>query len=170
MKWRFGAQRCDRPSSEHETQFHRAEFDYTEVTVLSVARYFWQTFAVPETQSWLSALGLAEQRCRQGHGRELGLEILTTVQAMRYARVSCFEFSNPACRHCAMVVTGHERCFMSVFRAVRDGQLDLARTFAMILCEGNDTTQFMERMGVLVTLAYPQKQAAPHATIPAENG
>lgn len=160
MIWRTQDACCERQPSDKEVGLADAGFDFVEMTVLEVARYFWQTFALPETQSWLFALQRAEQGFRGPRGGEIGLEVLATVQAMRMSRSSCFSFNNPRCRGCAAILSEHERQFMGVFRAVRDKRLGQARTHAMVLCEGNDTDALIERMTQLVRVTY-QKQTKP---------
>ncbi|MEM0937099.1 MAG: hypothetical protein AAF646_09340 [Pseudomonadota bacterium] len=146
---------CGRCTSPKDTTLADAKYDLIEVTILEVARHYWQTFAMPETQSWLRALQCAETRFPGPHGGEIALETLATVQAMRVSRTSNFRFNNPNCPCCSQVVGEHERQFMSVFQAVRSNRVGLARTFAMLLCEGNNTDRFLMRMAALAKTVDP---------------
>lgn len=137
---------CVRDPSPKEMSLSEAGYDAAEDAILEVARYFFQTFALPHTQSWLAALHRAEARFSGSSGPGIAMDILAAVQAMRASRSSCFRFSNPACPGCSQIVGEHERQFMCVFQAVRRGQMGPARTHAMLLCEGNDTEAFIERM------------------------
>lgn len=159
--WRTQQAYCNRRPTEKEVSLADAGFDHIEVTVLEVARYFWQTFALPETQSWLSALQRAELGFRGPHGADIGLEILATVQAMRTSRSSCFSFNDPRCKGCSAILSEHERQFMGVFRAVRDDRPGQARTHAMVLCEGNDTDALIGRMAELVRVTYQDQAKRP---------
>ncbi|MEM9872989.1 MAG: hypothetical protein AAF822_17275 [Pseudomonadota bacterium] len=147
---------CGRSASPKETTISEAEYDEIETTILEVARYYWQTFAIPESQSWLFALQRSESRFPGPNGAEVGLETLAAVQAMRMSRSSCFRFNNPSCAHCARIVSEHERQFMNIFQAVRAGRMGPARTHAMILCEGNDTDKLILRMQALAKVAVPE--------------
>ena len=133
---------------------HDAGFDHIEASVLEVARLYWQNFAVPETQSWLHALERSELTFGDTHGGKIALEILAAVQAMRLCRSSCFLFNDPMCEGCSVIVSEHERQFMNVFRAARDKRWGSARTHAMILCEGNKTDQFLDRISHLTRALY----------------
>lgn len=146
---------CGRNPSAKETTLHDAAYDKYESAVLEIARYFWQTFAIPESQSWLMALQRAETRFHPLNGAEIGLEILATVQAMRMSRSSSFLFNNPGCPHCALIVSEHERQFMNVLKAVRAGRMGPAKTHAMILCEGNNSDVVVLRMMTLASLLAP---------------
>lgn len=137
---------CARSPSDKELALAETDYDFEEKAVLEVARFFWQSFAVPETQSWLLALQCAEDNFDHLGASNTGLLVLASVQSMRMSRVSCFQFNNPMCKGCASIVSEHERQFMNVFRAVREGSKGRALTHAMILCEGNDTELFISRM------------------------
>lgn len=154
MTWNSGPECCDRPPGDKEIAVANAGFDFVELTVLEIARLFWQTFAHPDSQSWFYALQRAEQSFGGTRGGEIGLEILAAVQAMRMSRMSCFQFNNPSCKGCSAILSEHERQFMNVFRAIREERPGLARTHAMLLCEGNDTDPLIDRMGELVQATY----------------
>ncbi|MEM7693093.1 MAG: hypothetical protein AAF318_01470 [Pseudomonadota bacterium] len=147
---------CGRTMGARDTALSDAGFDPIETTILAIARFYWQAFAIPESQSWLRALHLAEERFGPRLGQDIGLGVLSAVQAMRMSRRSCFQFNNPQCTGCAVIVSEHEQHFMAAFRAIRQGSLRTARTHAMILCEGNDATAMLDRMGDLAHAAYPQ--------------
>lgn len=137
---------CRRDPSPKETTIQEAGYDSVETAVLEVARYYWQTFAIPQSQSWLGALQRSET-CFPGlNGVEVGLETLASVQAMRMSRISCFNFNNPGCPDCSRIVSEHERQFMNVLQAIRMGRIGAAKTHAMILCEGNETDALIRRM------------------------
>lgn len=158
MKWKLDPDDCGRRPCPNEISVADAGYDLIEISVLEVARYFWQTFAAPQTHSWLFALQRAEQHFYQSRGDVIGLEVLATVQAMRMSRKSCFQFNNPQCERCCALVTENEQQFMNVFRAVRQNKIGRAKTHAMILCEGNRSDAFIERMGVLHSALLPERK------------
>ena len=151
---------CGRSPSAKELALADAGFDGAERAVLNVARHFWQTFAVPESQAWLSAMQIAQDASVNDTSGEFGLEVLAAVQSMRMSRSSCFCFSSPGCPGCSAIVSEHERQFMSVLRAVREGRNGVAQTHAMILCEGNDTAAFLARMCGLAMILPPLKTSS----------
>ncbi|MEL6522863.1 MAG: hypothetical protein AAFQ66_17975 [Pseudomonadota bacterium] len=133
-----------REPRKKEMHIASISFDAAELHVLEIGRFFWQSFAIPETCSWLMALTKAEEFF-QDRG-DIGLRVLSAIQAKRLSRSSCFRFNNPTCPACSEYITEHERQFMDVLRATRHDRPGSARTHAMLLCEGNDTKMLMERM------------------------
>ncbi|WP_147112313.1 hypothetical protein [Tateyamaria sp. syn59] len=146
---------CGRSPEAKECALSDAGLDKIELVILDVARCYWQTFATPQAQTWLMALHRAEVAFGSEQGPQVALEVLAAVQAMRTTRISCFRFNNPACPHCAAILSEHERQFMFVAQAIRAGRLGPARTHAMLLCEGNDTTRFIQRMSSLADALKP---------------
>lgn len=144
---------CDRAPSPKETSLEEAGYDPTERAILEVSRLFFQTFAVPQSQTWLLALQCAELRFPPDLSAQIGFDILAAVQAMRVSRTSSFCFNNPTCPGCSKIVSEHERQFMGVFRAIRQKRTSVAQTYALLICEGNDTTRLIARMSALVSSA-----------------
>ncbi|MEM9707545.1 MAG: hypothetical protein AAF871_02045 [Pseudomonadota bacterium] len=151
---RIDARCCGRGPSNKESSIDGAGYDGIETAILEVARFYWQTFAMPETQSWLMAHHRSEVRFGQEMGGLLGLDILSAVQAMRMARTSCFKFNNPGCPHCAEIVSEHERQFMNVLQSIRAKRMGATITHAMLLCEGNDASAFIQRMAEVAERAF----------------
>lgn len=143
---------CPRQASGKETALVDAGFDQVEHSILEICRFFFQTFAQPTCQSWLHALQRADHVFDPEHSAQTAFSILAMVQAMRASRKSSFRFNNPYCPGCAQLLTEHERQFMGVFRGLRAGHLSEAQTHAMLLCEGHDTTAFLDRTASLVGL------------------
>ncbi|MEM6546285.1 MAG: hypothetical protein AAF713_00915 [Pseudomonadota bacterium] len=126
-----------------------ARLDRAEQDVLHSARLFFQTFAVPESHSWIAALQDAQRRFHPQHGLDVAWRILAAIQAMRTSRKSTFSFNNPCCPQCALGLSQHERQFIGVLAALRCRQRSVAETHAMLLCEGNATAPLLEAMAVL---------------------
>ena len=147
---------CNRTPSPKETTLFEAGFDRVDLSLLEVARYYWQTFATPDAQTWISALHLSGVRFPEAEGYTVGVAMLATVQAMRTSRTSCFRFNNPRCPHCSRIVSEHERHFMNALQAVRQGRSGPAKTHAMMLCEGNDTDEFLSCASTLIQAATPE--------------
>jgi hypothetical protein len=139
-----------------------AGFDPVEDHILTLARFFFQTFAIPESQSWIPGFDMAEEIFGEAEGPIIGTRLLAALRGVRYARRSVYYFNSPTCECCAAVVTEHERRFMAAFRGVREGHLGQARTELMMLCEGNDITQALGAMTRLVMML-PRVSCKPEA-------
>lgn len=138
--------KCRRLVSDREIPVAEAGFDSLELSVLAISRFYFQSFAIPESQMWMRALEVARDCFGEARGGELGNLVLDMVQAMRLSRRSGFRFSNPGCACCSQILSENERQMMGVFIAVRHGLLSQAHAHAMILCEGNDTVEFLAAM------------------------
>lgn len=132
----------------------------SDLVVLMIARYFFQSFAQPEAEGWLRAISGAEQVMGREAGPHVVCAVLRAVQQMRAARRNHFNFSNPDCPGCAARLCGHERLFLNTFRAMRRGRIADAEAHAMLLCEGNATEGLIVAMGDLCA-ALPSAPVRP---------
>jgi len=146
---------CKRRPGDKEMSMDVSGYDVVERAVLHISRCYWQNFATPHSQAWLSGICHAER----AFGGNAAFHVLSAVQAMRISRISCFHFNNPACEGCAAIISEHERQFMNTFKAVRAGRMGSAETHAMILCEGHDTRNFINEMKALVDLTCADRKA-----------
>ncbi|ARE42287.1 hypothetical protein RGUI_4261 (plasmid) [Rhodovulum sp. P5] len=145
---------CERSLEPGDVPVSNAGFDTLEHAALTVARYYFQSFAFPKSEGWVKGFALAEHnfhpRAVPAKASEVAVAILAAVQEMRAARKSGFRFSNPDCAGCARVLCGPERHFMEVLTALRRGSRSHAHTAALLLCEGNPTQPFLRAMEDLV--------------------
>lgn len=117
--------------------------------VLTVARHQFQSFAMPQFESWTLALPHAERLFGRDEAPRLVCGVQRAVQAMRCSRKNVFHFSNPGCARCAARLTGHERLLLNSLRSAMMERRQDAEAHAMILCEGNDTAAFLDEIGAL---------------------
>ncbi len=133
-----------------------------EVAVLTIARHYFTSFAVPHRHGWMGALGHALRVFGDDRGPAAAFAVLSMVQAMRSARQSPFNFNSADCPNCADRLTGNERTFMSALRALMRGDEAAANAHAALLCEGNDPLGFVVALQVVIRTCLP--------TSPASNG
>lgn len=148
---------CNRQPLPKEILLKDAGFDDVEENILTLARFFFQTFAVPHSQSWMQGLDMAEAVFGETVGPMVAMRMLDALRGVRYARKSVYCFNSPTCKGCAIVVTEHERRFMAAFHSIRTGQAGHAQTEMMMLCEGNSTTQAIGALTRLAMLLPPLK-------------
>ena len=120
-----------------------AGFDPLEETVLAVARLIFQSFTVPTSQAWSRSFTVAAMGVGQEKSGALVSRVLNVVQTMRLARRDGFRFSNPDCPQCALFLSENERLLMGVILASRRRHQSALHANAMVLCEGNDASQFL---------------------------
>ena len=141
---------CSRQPRPKEVLRVEAGFDYVEDNILTLARFYFQSFAVPDSQAWMHGLDLAEAMFGDKDGPVIALRLLDALRCMRFARKSVFCFSAPTCEGCAAIETEHDRRLMAALRGIRLGQFGRTQTELIMLCEGNDVTQ---TVGELTRLA-----------------
>lgn len=124
-------------------RIEKAGLEPRDQVVLQTARYFFESFANPEHQSWLLGLKCPTLTYGEIDGVRVASLVLGAVQAMRQARQSCFRFNNPHCANCARLLSEHEGLFMRSFIALREGRRPVAFSYAMLLCETNPVDTFL---------------------------
>ena len=138
----------------------KAGLDQVEIGLLAVFRHFIASFAAPDQQAWTTALRLACDLWGPKDGAPVAVALLEVTDAMRRARRSMFHFSNPNCPCCRGALTANERHVITLIHAIRRGRLTDARTQAMLLCEGHDTTEVLHTATVLAALLPVPQTAA----------
>lgn len=155
---------CNRVLQPKEIMRVDARHDEVEGDLLTIARFYFQSFALPDSQAWIGGLGWAETSFGDVEGPLIGVRLLCALMAVRHARQSVYCFNSPTCSDCAVIVTEHERRFMSAIHAVRVGRMGQAHTELMMLCEGNDTKPSLDALlrlsSVLPKLAHTTGKAA----------
>ena len=130
---------CFRVIQGKEIQRSKAGLDDDEDVLLTLARCYFETFAMPETQSWMRCFDLAACHFGADTGAVVSQRLLFALQAMRCSRRSVFGFNAPHCKGCSKIMTEHERRLMTVIKSTRHKQFGTMRMELMMLCEGNDT-------------------------------
>ena len=134
---------CNHPPV-NGTHVSDTDLDAFEVGLLAVLRNFCTSFCAPQSQAWMNAYGIATERWGISDGPKAAHSLLTVAEAMRRSRPTVFVFSNPTCLICRAHITPNERQFMQVIHAARRGNIGVAQTAAMMLCEGGDTQAFVQ--------------------------
>ena len=129
---------CPRQIEPKEIARSSAGFDPDEDVLLTLTRYFMESFVMPPSQSWLRVFQCAASHFGPDKGAIVMQRLLFALQAMRSSRKSVFCFNAPNCPVCGEIVTEHERRFMAAITNVRRGQPGAMMTELMLLCEGND--------------------------------
>jgi len=143
------------PGPDQGDPIHQFGYSAPEQYVLTIARHYFATFAMPARHDWLSGISKALSFFGHDDGPNVAVAVLSTVQTMRRSRVSDFRFSCPDCPVCAQYVTQHEQLLLSAIRAAARGRMEAAKAYANLLCEGNDTQSFVRALGTLAHRAFP---------------
>jgi len=157
---------CSAPDHGDDLLVAEAGLDRAERQMLTVLRYFLQSFTYPTSQAWMMAFQVAGRHFPPVEAANLALAGLDMVQAMRVGRREGFRFSNPDCPGCRQVMSGDERQLMGALAAARRGQRSRAHTHALILCEGNDVQPFLEAANILARRMARAVQTSERMTAP----
>ena len=124
-------------------------FDEFETNVLRIARRFFHSFAVPESQAWHKAFFEAERMFPAPFGATIATAVLAVIDELRVARKSSFVFISGACQSCEKRVTQEERYLIAAVHNIRRRNRSQAHANAMMLCEGHDPSDFLMAIGRL---------------------
>ncbi|MEM6634315.1 MAG: hypothetical protein AAF667_00355 [Pseudomonadota bacterium] len=124
----------------------RMSIDVFEKHFLEIARHFFLAFSRPQSQAWVDAFWKAEQAFPMPFGATIAHAILISINELRSLRTRPFAFQNPYCTHCSTDITNEERYLLLALRSVRLGNKSQASTNALLLCENEDTSAFLESL------------------------
>ena len=138
------------------TDVDQTPFDGFERDVLQIARLFFKAFDLPESHGWVNAFYFAELRLHAPYGATIANAVLMSINAMRIARSSGFNYLDPSCQTCKKYITAEERYFIGTLHNIRLKNRSGVKMSSMLLCQGSDDTGFTEAMGrlALITIDY----------------
>ncbi|MFP7675190.1 hypothetical protein ACG74X_17720 [Marivita sp. S0852] len=125
--------------------------DHTEFQLLQIARWFFTSYSTPGT-AWVRAFVEAEDFFGRKDGPRFAYSLLCVLQVMRRTRKSTFQYSNPACPNCAVILTEVERRLFLSLSELRQGRMGRAQTELMMLCEGNGLEDILIELQALVDI------------------
>ena len=118
-------------------------YDAFEKDTLVIARLFLMTFTKPQSHDWISAFEGATARFGPPFGATIAMAVSNVIRALGQSRTTPFQFINPHCPCCRNKICDEERYLLSALQATRRNRRSEARTFAMLVCEGNDAEKLI---------------------------
>ncbi len=149
---------CNRTPLPKEVYRDDCNLDDAEAAILTISRYYFQSFAVPESQAWTEAMRFAEAKFGDTLGGIINLRLLKVLLAIRGSRKSVYRFNSTICPTCSGIVTEHERRFIVSLQSLRTQKAGRASSELMMLCEGNDIGPTIDALHEL-TILLPEKIA-----------
>ncbi|MEM9635127.1 MAG: hypothetical protein AAGA50_27635 [Pseudomonadota bacterium] len=122
------------------------QLDDNDQVVLEIARYFFMSWAARQSRGWEEALAKSNAAFGPIRGQSIAFALLDALIQMRDARKNLFVFNNPRCEKYRTHITHCERHLLSALQQTKRGRQSAACVDAMILCEGNEMTAFIERL------------------------
>ena len=139
MAGRMNNRNCQRQVQSKEFPRKSLDIDPVENILLTLVRFFAESFAMPQTQSWVRSINYATQHFGADEGAVIAQRLLLVLLVMQKNKPSGFNFSAPSCKICSEIVTEDERRFMAAIKSVRKGNSSQTIIELMFLCEGQDT-------------------------------
>lgn len=140
---------CGRQPDPKDCYLTDLHLTLEEQIALTVARLFFRSFAVRESDAWVAAMAEAEARFGYRDGPIVAARLLAAIQAIRRSRTSVFRFNSPICPVCAAIATEHERRMMRALSAIRRGEAATARGEIIMLCEGKGADRVLKALAAL---------------------
>lgn len=132
------------PKERSKPLLSEQNYSIVEEDILKIARLFFVTFGQPDSQLWMHAYRFADQLYPAMTGTNIAQATLVMLNEMRMIRPHTFNYTDPRCACCSAFVTAEERYLMDSFRHIRQGSRTRAHMAAMLLCEGNDPSAFLD--------------------------
>jgi len=149
MPQHFDPNSCDGAPNGNERRLADMGYQKTERVLLTIARLYFLTFSDPASQAWMRVGALSRSCFGEPRGAAISEAMLISVNELRLARGSAFEFANPDCPGCSQILCETERQFMAALTALRLGQISAAHANALLLCEGGDSAPLLSALSAL---------------------
>lgn len=120
-----------------------------EILVLQVLRFFCMTYSNPGSHAWEEAYAMSVRELGSKDGPRVSHEIMNCIRALRCTRKTGFDFIDPTCPCCRMMLAHHESHFMRLLKAERANDGLARQMSAVILCEGENPSLFLQSISSL---------------------
>ena len=118
-------------------------FDKFEKSVLLIARFFFQANDEPKSMAWKNAFLTAEKIFPQPFGSSIAHALSLSIDHICASRIRPFDYYKASAEEKNNFLTDEERYFLQTFKNIRKKRKSLARTNALMVCEGPNIEDFM---------------------------
>ena len=143
---------CNRVAQDDEISLDYLNLKPIEHSILTAARFYFSSFARPEESAWMNVVMFSERFFPGENSSKIAQALLIVVHEIRISRRSTLRFQDPICINCKNRATTEERHFVLMIKEVWLKHSATALTHAMLLCEGNKTSDLMRAINKLVSL------------------
>ena len=143
---------CNRVAQDSEILLDDLNLKPIEHSILTAARFYFSSFARPEESAWMNVVMFSERFFPGENSSKIAQALLIVVHEIRISRRSTLRFQDPVCINCKNKATTEERHFILMIKEVRLKRRATALTHAMLLCEGNNTSELLRAITKLVSL------------------
>lgn len=143
---------CNRVVQDSEILLDYLNLKPIEHSILTAARFYFSSFARPEESAWMNVVMFSERFFPGENSSKIAQALLIVVHEIRISRRSTLRFQDPVCINCKNKATTEERHFVLMIKEVWLKRRATALTHAMLLCEGNNTSELLRAITKLVSL------------------
>ncbi len=118
-------------------------FHDNTVKLIELSRFYCSYFGKGLQPDFDAATAYCRTRFDHSNPDEVAMGLLCVLNAMRKSRKSTFSFHCLGCPNCRKRVSECERLLFQTIEDMRLGLKQKASVSAMMLCEGNDTNDFL---------------------------
>ena len=144
---------CNIVAQDNEISLDYLNLKPIEHSILTAARFYFSSFARPEESAWMNVVMFSERFFARENSSKIAQALLIVVHEIRISRRSTLRFQDPVCIKCKNRATTEERHFVLMIKEVWSKRSATALTHAMLLCEGNKTSDLLRAINKLVSLA-----------------
>ena len=127
-------------------------FDNFEISVLRIARHFFESLDQPKSQAWKSGFLQAEHIFSIPFGASIAHAISIAIDMMCLGRIRSFSYfatSHPKAR---LTMTNEEKYFLMTLQSIRLQRKSSILSYAVMVCEGPNVRDFLsalERLAII---------------------
>ena len=127
-------------------------FDKFEKSILLIARFFFQANDEPNSMAWKNAFLTAEKIFQPPFGSSIAHALSLSIDNMCASRIRPFEYYKASDESKNSPITDEERYFLQTLKFIRKKRKSLARTNALMVCEGPNVEGFMLALNGIVII------------------
>lgn len=127
-------------------------FDKFEKSILLIARFFFQANDEPSSMAWKNAFLAAEKIFPPPFGSSIAHALSLSIDNMCASRIRPFEYYKASDEDKNSPITDEERYFLQTLQFIRKKRKSLARTNALMVCEGPNVEGFMLALNGIVII------------------
>ena len=145
--------RYGQPNSSRDTVLvDEMSFDEFEISILKIARFFFEALDKPNSQIWKLAFLKAESFFPIPFGASIAHAISIAIDSMCFARTQSFSYFANTHPEAHLQITNEEKYFLKAFQSIRQNKKSSAETFGLLVCEGSEINGFLatlERLAMI---------------------
>ena len=141
------------PGNSSRAQNQIETFDKFENSILLIARLLFQANDEPASNAWKNAFLVAEKIFPPPFGASIAHALSLSIDEICASRIRPFEYDKASEEGANSPITDEERYFLMTLKFIREKKKSLARTNALMVCEGPNIEGFLLALkGIIIII------------------